>query len=93
MPRVNTCISIDSDLKKAGQELYADLGLDLSTVVTLLIKESLRVQGLPFEITRNRPDAETLAAVTETYEIEENQGQYQNYNSFKEVMGDVFADA
>lgn len=44
MPKVNTCISIDADLKKEAQELYADLGLDLSTVVTLLLKESLCVQ-------------------------------------------------
>ncbi len=93
MPRVNTCISIDSDLKKAGQELYADLGLDLSTVVTLLIKESLRVQGLPFEITRNRPNAETLTAMDEAYEIEEAPAQYKRYNSFKEVMEDVSNDA
>ncbi len=55
MPKVNTCISIDADLKKEAQELYADLGLDLSTVVTLLLKESIRVQGLPFRVTRKKP--------------------------------------
>ncbi len=55
MPKINTCISINADLKKEAQELYADLGLDLSTVVTLLLKESLCVQWLPFRVTRKKP--------------------------------------
>ena len=49
---VSTNINIDSELKKSAQELYSDLGLDLSTAVNLFLKQSLREQKIPFEIKR-----------------------------------------
>lgn len=59
MAKVSTNISIDADLKKASQELYSDLGMDLSTAVTIFLKQSLRVQGLPFAVTRENLNVET----------------------------------
>ena len=52
MAKVSTNISLDADLKKASQELFSDLGMDLTTAVTVFLKQSLRVQGLPFTVTR-----------------------------------------
>lgn len=48
MARTSTNISLDPELKRSSQELFADLGIDLSTAITLFLKQSLRVQGLPF---------------------------------------------
>ena len=67
MAKVSTNISLDADLKKASQELYADLGMDLTTAVTIFLKQSLRVQGLPFIVTRENPNAETAAALNEYF--------------------------
>ena len=57
MAKVSTNISLDADLKKASQELFSDLGMDLTTAVTVFLKQSLRVQGLPFTVTRENPNA------------------------------------
>lgn len=62
MAKVSTNISIDADLKKASQELYSDLGMDLSTAVTIFLKQSLRVQGLPFAVTRENLNVELRCA-------------------------------
>ena len=62
MARTSTNISLDPELKRSSQELFADLGIDLSTAITLFLKQSLRVQGLPFAVTRENPNAETAAA-------------------------------
>ena len=67
MAKVSTNISLDADLKKASQELFSDLGMDLTTAVTVFLKQSLRVQGLPFTVTRENPNAETAAALNEYY--------------------------
>ena len=48
MAKTSTNISLDPELKRSSQELFADLGIDLSTAITLFLKQSLRVQGLPF---------------------------------------------
>ena len=50
--KVTTNISLDADLKQASQELYTDLGMDLTTAVTIFLKQSIRVQKLPFAVTR-----------------------------------------
>lgn len=93
MAKVSTNISLDADLKKAGQELFADLGMDLSTAVTIFIKQSLRAQGLPFPVTRDSPNAETVAALNEYAEMKSNPEKYKRYSSFKQAMNEVLSDA
>ena len=67
MARTSMNISLDPQLKQDSQELFADLGIDLSTAITLFLKQSLRVQGLPFVVTRENPNAETAAALNLDY--------------------------
>lgn len=43
-------VRIDAKTKKAAKKLYDKIGLDLSTVLKLTLKQSLLVGGLPFEI-------------------------------------------
>ena len=93
MAKVSTNISLDADLKKASQELYADLGMDLTTAITIFLKQSLRVQGLPFAVTRENPNAETAAAMNEYYEMKAHPEKYKKYSSFREVMNEVLNDA
>ena len=56
MAKVSTNINLDASLKKSAQELFADLGMDLTTAVTLFLKQSLREQGIPFAIKRDSAD-------------------------------------
>lgn len=93
MAKVSTNISLDPDLKKASQELYSDLGLDLSTAVTIFLKQSLRVQGLPFAVTRENPNAETMAAMNEYYVMKAHPEKYKKYSSFQDALNEVMADA
>ena len=55
MAKVSTNITLDPELKRSAQELYVDLGLDLSTAVTIFLKQSLRVGGIPFPVVRSEP--------------------------------------
>lgn len=41
-------IRIDGDLKDEAQAIYQQLGLDMSTAVTLFLKQSVADNGLPF---------------------------------------------
>lgn len=93
MARTSTNISLDPQLKHDSQELFADLGLDLSTAITLFLKQSLRVQGLPFAVTRENPNAETIAAMNEYYEMKAPPEKYKRYSSFKDAMDEVLTNA
>ena len=51
--KVSANITLDSELKKQAMELFSDLGIDLSTAVTLFLKQAVINQGIPFPIARN----------------------------------------
>lgn len=70
MPKVKTNINLDLDVKTSCQELFADLGIDLSTAVNIFLRQCLRHQGIPFAINRqNITSAEVVAAMQETDNI------------------------
>ena len=60
---VNVTFRVDEDVKKQADALFADLGMSLSTALNVFLRQSLREQGLPFEVSRNVPNDATLAAM------------------------------
>ncbi len=45
---INICM--DAELKKQADELFAELGLDLTTAVHVFIRQCLRESAIPFRI-------------------------------------------
>ncbi len=66
----STTISVhtDSETLKRCEELYNDLGMDLSTAINVFMHKSLRVGGFPFNVRydEDHPNADTIAAMIET---------------------------
>lgn len=62
----NITICIDSNLKEQAEALFSELGMDLNTAFNLFVRESLRVGGIPFELT---PNKETIEAMEEAKKI------------------------
>ena len=88
MAKVSTNISLDADLKASSQELFSDLGLDLSTAITIFLKQAVRVQGLPFAVSREVPNAETAAALNEYASMKAHPENYPRYASFHDAMNE-----
>lgn len=59
-----TC-RMDSDVKAQSEALYRELGVNLTTAITVFLKESLRVGGFPFDVRLSKPNKETVAAMME----------------------------
>lgn len=89
MSKVSTSISIDTDVKVKAQELFADLGLDLSTAINIFLKQSIRENGIPFSIQREVPNADTIAAMKEAEEMRKHPEQYKRYSSFSELLKEM----
>lgn len=68
MANINVTIRMDEELKAQADELFADLGLNLSTAITLFAKQAVREQRIPFEI-RRRPSPLQAAESAEVEEI------------------------
>ena len=90
MAKVSTNLSIEPNLKMQAQELFSQLGLDLSTAVTVFFKQAVRERKIPFEISLDVPNKDTIEALNE-YEDMKKKGKngYKRYSSFKEVLHEV----
>lgn len=92
MPTININIRVDAELKKAAEELFADLGLTMSAAITLFLKSAVNHNGIPFEVRRFNPNAETKAALAEYDEMKKIPGAYKRYGSFDELEAGVHSD-
>jgi DNA-damage-inducible protein J len=93
MAKVSTTLSIDADVKAKVQALYAELGLDMSTAVNLFFRQCVYENGIPFQIRREAPNADTLAAMQEAAEMAKDPAAYKRYSSFSDLLREVAADA
>jgi DNA-damage-inducible protein J len=59
----------------------------------MFLRNAVSYDGIPFEVRRLRPNAETKAALAEYEEMKKNAGDYKPYDSFEEVLDEVLADA
>ena len=66
-------IRMDSDLKAQADALFNELGMNISTAFSIFVRQSLREGKIPFEISLNQPDGETLAALMEADRIAKDQ--------------------
>ena len=69
MATTNVSIRMDTELKAQADELFAELGMNLSTAFNIFVRQSLREGGIPFEIHTDRPNKETVAAMLEAERI------------------------
>ena len=81
MANVNVTIRMDEQLKSQADELFSDFGLSLNAALTMFIKQSVREQRIPFEISRNNL---TLASNDSVASISE-QLIKKNKNAYKEL--------
>ena len=68
-PTTNVSIRMDSDVKAQADALFTELGLTLSTAFNIFVRQSLREGRIPFDISLNQPNEETVAALQEAERI------------------------
>ena len=83
----NISIRMDSDLKAQADALFAELGMNLSTAFKIFVRQSLREGRIPFDVSLNQPNKETIAALLEAERIAKN----PNVKGYRDV-DEFFAD-
>ena len=72
MLATNLTIRIDSSLKDEAESLFKDLGMSLSTAFNIFLRQAVRMQAIPFSISRGITNRTTLAAMREAERIAED---------------------
>ncbi len=92
MSTTNINVRVDSSLKQNAEKLFDDLGMNMSTAITMFLKTAVSCDGIPFEVRRRTPNERTKAALAEYIEMEKNTDKYKRYDSFEDVVNEVLGD-
>ena len=89
MATTNLNVRIDADLKKQSEKIFNELGLTMSTALTVFLRQTVRSRGIPFDMRLNTTNEETLAAIQD---VNLNRNMSRPFHSVKELMEDLDAD-
>lgn len=87
---VNLSIRLERDLKEQAENLFSELGMNMTTALNIFIRQSVRQGKIPFEISLNRPNAETAEALREIADMRSGKipKQTASVADFVRDMGD-----
>lgn len=93
MATTNINVRVDSALKSEAEALFDDLGLNMSSAINMFLRSAINHNGIPFEVKRPAPNAVTKAALDEYEEMRKHPDKYKRYESFDDILDEVFGDA
>lgn len=84
----NISIRMDSELKSQADALFAELGMNLSTAFNIFVRQSIREGRIPFDISLNQPNRETIAAMLEAERIVKDRS-VKGYSDLNELFKEL----
>ena len=69
MVSTNLTVRVDSALKSEAETLFEELGMSISTAFNIFLRQAVRMQAIPFTITRGIANRKTLSAMQEAERI------------------------
>ena len=73
--------------KCAAKEIFAEMGLDVSTAINMFLKKSVKERAVPFRVSLNEPNEETRAVIREAMEHPETlEGPYTTKKELFEAL-------
>ncbi len=84
----NFSVRMDSNIKKQCEALYSELGMNLTTAINVFLRQSLRSGGFPFDVTLNKPNSVTLAAMKEAERLAKDPNA-KHYSDVEEALREL----
>lgn len=82
-------IKLDNETKKEFNEFCEEIGINMTTALNMFIKKVIREQRIPFELSLNKPNLETLQAIQESEDILNGIKKVKSFNSVEELFEDL----
>ena len=89
MATTNVTMRMDEELKAQAEELFAELGLNMTSAFTVFVKQAVREQCIPFRISRAVINEETLEAMEEVRQMKQNPSMGKSYTDVDEMMEEL----
>jgi len=87
----NISIRLDVELKKQAEQLFSELGMNMTTAFNIFLRQAVRQQRIPFDVALDTPNAETLAALGEVKRMKEDPTLGKTYTDVDEMMKELLS--
>jgi DNA-damage-inducible protein J len=91
METTNINIRMEKDLKKQAESLFSELGMNMTTAFNIFVRQSVRQRKIPFEISLDVPNAETMEAIREVQEMKKNPSLGKSFTDVDKMMKELLA--
>ena len=82
-------VQVDAKDKEEATRILKDLGLNMSTFINMAIKQVIKTDGIPFEVTNAKPSRELKKALKEGDDILNGKIQTKGYHDMYEMLEDL----
>lgn len=86
MEKTSITVKVDASTKKEAENIFNDLGLNMTTGINIFLKAVSRERAIPFSLDLKEANDESLKAL---YEVRNNLDKLKTYNNFKELLTDI----
>ena len=88
MESTNLNIRTDKEVKIAAERIFEELGLNMTTAVNIFLRQTIRENGIPFELKLSIPNEETAAAIEEGRKLayDKSVKGYKSMEELKEAL-------
>lgn len=88
----NISIRMDADLKRQFEAFCADMGMTMTTAFNVFARKAVREYRIPFEISGDVPNSETVEAIQEVERMKDKQCIGKTYSDVELMMRELLAD-
>ena len=82
-------VQVNAKDKEMATSILKDLGHNMSTAINMFIKQIIKKDGIPFEISNPKPSQELLEALQEGEDILSGKIKTKGYHNVKEMFEDI----
>ncbi len=85
MATTNLNIRTEKAIKEQAEEIFNELGLNMTTAVNMFLRTTIREHGIPFELKLDVPNETTFAAIEEGRKLvaDPSAPRYSNLDELK----------
>ncbi len=86
MANTNINIRMDADLKRQFEAFCSDMGMTMTTAFNIFARKAVREYRIPFEISGDVPNAETVEAIQEVKRMKADPDLGKTYSDVEQMM-------
>ena len=77
-------VRVEEKVKKEASNIFKEVGMDMSTAINIYLKQVIRSNGIPFQLSAEIPNEVTMRAI-----MAAEKGDMASFSSIDELMEDL----